>query len=635
MSAPTQAPTQAAASTQLVKPVNTGILQRKCACGSTPGITGVCSGCQEKRLALQRSALDRPAPAAHLSLRGDSSSVAASSAATDFVPAAAHSFGSIQVHPPAPDEPADSNADEKSEQPPQSDAAESPAPPPEVSSPKAQAGPVGLIVDDQAREPTPEQMRKTEFLDELERSVCAAADAELTAVGRTAQGCPYISTWIGYYRSREGSHVERALRRYAPEAAGARNAREYIPFVAARVRRAAAVWAATGEITGVPEEIAASLSGSTPGAMVSAAGSVLSSFAGGLVGIFTKAKEGGARRPDDPEQIRSELQNGRPLDTAVRARMESAFAHDFSGVRVHTDGRAAAASNRINARAFTIGSDVAFGAGEYHPGTIVGDALLAHELAHVVQQRGAVTSAAPMAMSDGMYNSLEENADEAAANAVISLWGGAKAELRSVRQKSIPRSTSGLSLQRCGKKETCSAGDKTVTVDLVKLRDSTGTPATDLAEANKLWKKCCVQFVTGQDPVVPDALSDKWLGDTDLTSSGECGALSGEEKAMFDGATTKYSLSSRIKVFYVKSFTIPPPDAYAYTCNSGHYDDYVVVQNDPLKDTLAHEFGHLLLESSDHKGIDSPGDTKNLMFAPGRTGSDVDASQCKVAYNNV
>ena len=57
--------------------------------------------------------------------------------------------------------------------------------------------------------------------------------------------------------------------------------------------------------------------------------------------------------------------------------MGAAFGHDFSSVRVHTDSSDAALSDQLNARAFTIGSDIAFGSGEYQPGTMIGDALIA------------------------------------------------------------------------------------------------------------------------------------------------------------------------------------------------------------------------------------------------------------------
>src|SRR5262249_39934034 len=163
-----------------------------------------------------------------------------------------------------------------------------------------------------------------------EREVCSAADAELAAAGRTAQGCPYIKTWLGHYRTRNSQHVERALRKYAPEAAGARAARDYIPIVSERVRRAAALWVSTGRITGLREELAGQLTGggllgAVSGFLAGAASAVAGVFGGigrAIGGLFTKAREGGSNPPEDPEQIRSQLGSGESLDGGVRTRME-------------------------------------------------------------------------------------------------------------------------------------------------------------------------------------------------------------------------------------------------------------------------------------------------------------------------
>ncbi len=78
---------------------------------------------------------------------------------------------------------------------------------------------------------------------------------------------------------------------------------------------------------------------------------------------------------------------GQPLDMATRSFMEPRFGQDFSGVRVHTDGQAAESARAVNARAYTVGRDVVFGAGEYAPGSGEGRRLMAHELTHVMQQK--------------------------------------------------------------------------------------------------------------------------------------------------------------------------------------------------------------------------------------------------------
>ncbi len=77
---------------------------------------------------------------------------------------------------------------------------------------------------------------------------------------------------------------------------------------------------------------------------------------------------------------------GQPLAPATRAFMEPRFGHDFSQVRAHTDTEATTSAQAVNARAFTVGQDIVFGPGEYRPESIAGKWMLAHELAHVVQQ---------------------------------------------------------------------------------------------------------------------------------------------------------------------------------------------------------------------------------------------------------
>ena len=82
-------------------------------------------------------------------------------------------------------------------------------------------------------------------------------------------------------------------------------------------------------------------------------------------------------------------ESGEPLDPAVRATMEARLGHDFGRVRIHAGDGAARAAREVDAHAYTVGSDIVFGAGAYDPRSPAGQRLLAHELAHVVQQREA------------------------------------------------------------------------------------------------------------------------------------------------------------------------------------------------------------------------------------------------------
>ncbi len=129
---------------------------------------------------------------------------------------------------------------------------------------------------------------------------------------------------------------------------------------------------------------------------------------------------------------------GRPLDAPTRDFMESRFGHDFGDVRIHDDGPAAESAHTVNAHAYTVGQDIAFASGKYDPHSESGKHLLAHELAHTVQQRGLQRSAVDgVSLSSGAeYARLEHDAD-AAASAVMS--GGAVALHRSATSPLLSR----------------------------------------------------------------------------------------------------------------------------------------------------------------------------------------------------
>lgn len=98
-----------------------------------------------------------------------------------------------------------------------------------------------------------------------------------------------------------------------------------------------------------------------------------------------------AARPNEaPPIVHEALRSpGHPLPSSIRGQMESSFSRDFSGVRVHNDAVAAESAGAVDALAYTAGEDVVFASGQYTPESESGRKLLAHELAHVVQQDGA------------------------------------------------------------------------------------------------------------------------------------------------------------------------------------------------------------------------------------------------------
>jgi Domain of unknown function (DUF4157) len=98
---------------------------------------------------------------------------------------------------------------------------------------------------------------------------------------------------------------------------------------------------------------------------------------------------GGVVHPDVEAAIAASRGRGRPLDGGLAGELGQALGDSLHDVRVHTDEHAAALARAVSARAFAVGTDIFFGPGAYEPHTPAGTELIAHEAAHVVQQRGA------------------------------------------------------------------------------------------------------------------------------------------------------------------------------------------------------------------------------------------------------
>jgi len=112
---------------------------------------------------------------------------------------------------------------------------------------------------------------------------------------------------------------------------------------------------------------------------------------------------------------------GTPLDGASRERMEASFGADFSDVRVHTGSSAAESARAVNAHAYTVGSEIVLGDGQA-PGSPAHERTLAHELAHVVQQRSGPVDGTPAAGGISLSDPADrfERAAETTADAVVS-----------------------------------------------------------------------------------------------------------------------------------------------------------------------------------------------------------------------
>jgi hypothetical protein len=134
------------------------------------------------------------------------------------------------------------------------------------------------------------------------------------------------------------------------------------------------------------------------------------------------------RKPDAPHRagtappvVHEVLRSpGQPLDAATREAMEPRFGHDFSRVRIHTDSRAVESARSVGALAYTVGQNIIFGAARFAPGETAGRRLLAHELAHTIQQGDGACLQSKLEVA-GPDTPAEREADAAAEGVVGSL----------------------------------------------------------------------------------------------------------------------------------------------------------------------------------------------------------------------
>ena len=146
-----------------------------------------------------------------------------------------------------------------------------------------------------------------------------------------------------------------------------------------------------------------------------------------------KSSSGPSRSATAPPVVNQVLNSpGRALDAPTRSYMEPRFGRDFSGVRVHTDSRAADSARAVDAHAYTVGQHIVFDHGKYDPDSRGGQHLLAHELAHTVQQHGLQRSSDNLPLGEtGEYRRLESEADSIAHSVTNGKGGHAMPPLTS------------------------------------------------------------------------------------------------------------------------------------------------------------------------------------------------------------
>ena len=262
---------------------------------------------------------------------------------------------------------------------------------------------------------------------------------------------------------------------------------------------------------------------------------------------------------------------GQPLSPEVRGFMEPRLGHDFSGVRVHADGQAAASARSLGARAYTVGADIAFGRGEYAPETTEGRRLLAHELTHVVQQSP----------------------------------GGGGSVSPQVQRARLP----------CYSKYT-------IPIYGVNLPGASGSISTDLTFANSVLCQCGIELVLQGGESWQTNLMDQQDPKGVLNEYDSVTNPTQEERALMAYRPG----GSAVHVYYVPQLSAGSRGETIGSADCSTCVDTVVVANSSEPDTFAHEFVHVLLPDDGHHS------NPDNLFASGKIRNvgvgDLEQGQC-------
>jgi hypothetical protein len=160
--------------------------------------------------------------------------------------------------------------------------------------------------------------------------------------------------------------------------------------------------------------------------------------ANALADRFAARDANGVAAGADVEVARAASSSGSSLPVEVQRKFEASTGADLSGVRVHTGSESASAASAVGARAYTTGQDIHFADGQYRPGDPFGLHLLAHEVAHTVQQSGGARRMQAKLEVSSPGDAAEVEADRAADAMVggqLALIGGSSGVARQIARK--------------------------------------------------------------------------------------------------------------------------------------------------------------------------------------------------------
>ncbi|WP_437993083.1 eCIS core domain-containing protein [Sorangium sp. So ce145] len=202
---------------------------------------------------------------------------------------------------------------------------------------------------------------------------------------------------------------------------------------------------------------------------------------------------------------------GEPLPSAVRSHFEPRFGHDFSKVRIHRSTEAAAAARGVQARAYTIGSDIVFGDGQYAPSTAEGQRLLAHELTHVVQQGGAASIGGGTLQRDTAPEAAAPSASDRELDDVIRVLEGRVSSASTGQDGASPAGTlHALRNVRASGTESQKAAviakiHEAAEQQKAKTTAAGGAPVAEPGETQREMQRKGVEVSTPEDPLEREA----------------------------------------------------------------------------------------------------------------------------------
>jgi hypothetical protein len=174
--------------------------------------------------------------------------------------------------------------------------------------------------------------------------------------------------------------------------------------------------------------------------------------------------------------------------------------------------------------------------------------------------------------------------------------------------------------------------EKVVDIETVKLAGSTHNPATQVRVANAIYAQCNVRLNHVGEHTATAAQTSTWIGaDSKLNASSVCGSVTAEQTALHDGATAAFNLSARFRAFFAPDLTGINASGYSFPpyCATGagsRFLNTLVVQNSGDTSTLAHEMGHILLNSGGHPAA--------TIMQPRPRPNEITDPQCTTIYGN-